>query len=344
MPEINSDHPTVFFRPAPEWRRVAIYCVLGAWLVIGVWITLRHLGLGRGAADNTIPLIVTGLAAFMPAVLVWQSAIRIDAEGIWRRRLIRWDLWPWEAFMDGKIQDKTSIDSFRYPEKPLYWRHLHLEFLIDQDRRLIHEAIAKVRNRPKIELPEELTISYQFRRHARLTREGIQLWRGKREPGPVIPWVEISPIELIRIDHDRRDFWKLEFPRPAGGTIRLMFIHGSPSWSGADAEVIAAFLSRHVPSDRLHVNAACGAPLDMAEYRRCIAMVDQDEARLGKWHRLVPWLMLLVLGGSYFMIATKAGINPLHSKLVCLAGSAGSQFVLWAPGAGDLGHVSTSEA
>lgn len=297
------------------WRRAAIYCLIGCLICIGVYDGMDAGGIGpdRGVVARTVISVVLGLVATVPALLAWRSAIRIDAEGIWRRRLIKWDCWPWDTFLEGRIKDKSSQDSFAHPDKPWYWRYLFLEFLTDEDRKVLHEVIQGVRNRPEIELPEQVTISFGFRRHASFTSDGVQLWHGKQEPGPVIPWEEIGTIELSRIDHDRRDFRELKFSAPAGARPILLTINnGSPTWSGASAELLAAFLQRHAPQGQLHVNAMNGPPLDLEEYDRRMNDLDKEDDKIRKIHWLMICLIPVFILGSYFAMSANRGWNPLQ--------------------------------
>ena len=314
----DSDLPAVIFRPAPMWRRAAIYCLFGCLVCIGVYDGMDPGGIGpdRGVVAKTVISVVLGLVATVPALLAWRSAIRIDAEGIWRRRLIEWDCWPWDAFLEGKIKDKSSQDSFVYPEKRWYWRYVYLEFLTEEDRKVLHEVIRGVRHRPEIALPEQVTISFGFRRHASFTADAVQLWPGKQQPGPVIPWEEMSTIELSRIDHERRDFRELKFSAPAGTRpILLTFNNGSPIWSGADAELISAFLERHAPQGRLHVNAMGGPPLDLEEYDRRIAKNERSKAKLNLGNLLLRSSLPFWILAAYSMVEEKAGKNPLNWDL-----------------------------
>src|SRR5262245_53081191 len=100
MAAIDCDSSAAVFRPAPESRRVSVYCVLGSLAVAGLIFTMAHWGIGpqRGGAETTAVLSILGTIALVPTVLIWRSAIRVDADGIWRRRIVQWDLWPWEAF------------------------------------------------------------------------------------------------------------------------------------------------------------------------------------------------------------------------------------------------------
>jgi hypothetical protein len=303
------------FRPAPEWRRVAVICAVGAIVLAVASFAVFHWGLGpqNGLVDKVIASVLCTTLGVVPSFFVWRSAIRIDAEGIWRRRFIRWDLWPWAAFIDGRIRDKSSVDSFLNPDKPWYWRHLDLEFLAEEERQFIHDVIRKIRTRTEIELPDEVTISFGLMRRARFTPAGVHLWRGSSQSGPVIPWAQMSPLELYRIDHDRRDFSRIEFRAPAGARpILLTYAHyGQPTWRGADAELLAGFLQRYAPPDRLHVNAFRGNPLDRAEYERRLAKVEKDRANLRKTRRLMLWLAFLPVGAGYLVTEGRAGLNPL---------------------------------
>jgi hypothetical protein len=306
-----TDFSEAVFRPAPEWRRVAVICAVGAMVLAATSFAMAHWGLD--AQSRFVGrLIVSAILGVVPFLLVWRSAVRIDAEGIWRRRFIRWDLWHWAAFSDGRIRDKSSADSFLNPDKTWYWRHLNLGFLAEEERQFIHDVIGKIRTRTEIEVPHEVTISFGLMRRARFTPSGVHLWRGRCPSAPVIPWTLMSPIELYRIDHDRRDFWQLEFRAPASARpILLTHTYGQPTWSGSNAEQLAAFLQRHAPPDRLHVNAGSGNPLDRAEYERRLAKAEKDLARFRKARRLMRWLTLVPVGAGYVVTAAKAGLDPL---------------------------------
>ncbi len=314
MAALEPDCPVAFFRPAPLWRRVAVYSVLGCLAAAAVVVVMHRWGLlpQRTAVAQALAVGGLGILAVFASLFAWRSALHVNAEGIWRRRFFRWDLWPWEAFGEGRIQDKPGAGAYRYPERPWYWRDLDLGFLREPDRHFVTELVRRLRERPDIEVPEEATISLPFRRRMRFTPAGIQFWRGSQVPGPVRAWAEVGPIQLTRVDHDRRDFNRLEFQAPGGGPIRLTFVHGRPIWQGADAEALAAFLHRHVPPALLHVNALDAAPRDWAEYRRRIAQLDQDEAKIRKLHRRAAWFVLLCAGAAFFLIALRGGPNPLQ--------------------------------
>jgi hypothetical protein len=206
-----------------------------------------------------------------------------------------------------------SADSFLYPEKPLYWRHIDLSFLAENDRQFLRDVIRKTRKRPEIEIPEEVTISFGIRRRACFTTSGVQLWRGSNQPGRIIPWAEMSPITVSRIAHERRDFRQMEFCAPARAwPIILRYVHGRPTWTGADAELLVAFLQRHVPADRFSVNADHGVPRDHAECLRRIAKFNRSHVILRRMRWAILCLIPLVIAGAYYQAQLRGGLNPAN--------------------------------
>ncbi len=315
MATVQATSPELHFRPAPEWRRVAIFCALGALAAAGTALGLSHWGLApqRGPADWVAVFVALGVLGLVPSLLIWPSAVRVDADGIWRRRLVRWDLWPWDAFAEGRIYEKPGSLSFVFPAKPWYWRELHLEFLTEADRHVLLEVIGRLHRRPEPDVPDEITISFPFRRRARFTPAGVQLWRGKQAPGPLLRWEDVGPVTLHRLYHGRRDFQRLEFRAPAGGKpVRLAFAQERPIWQGAGAEVLAGFLERHVPPGQLQVNILTGLPRDRTECRRLIALLEQDEACNKRTSRYLLVLYLLAVAVCFLLFPKKVGLNPLQ--------------------------------
>ncbi len=295
------------------WRRVAVYCLFGFLVCIGTFVAVDQLAIGppRGIVSLSVMCFILGILAVAPTLLVWRSAIRIDADGLWRRRLVRWDLWSRDAFLDGKILDKSGADnSFIYQDKSWYWRSLCLDFLPEEQQKYLREVIRGVRTRSEIQIPEEITISFGLRRRARFSPFGIQLWSGKEESVPIIPWAEISPFKLTCTDHDRRDFRSLEFRAPANGKpILLTFEKGNPTWRGAEAELLTAFLQKHTPSRQVEVNALRGPPSDMDEYQRRLADLQRDLRRNKILIRLTWAFPLVCLIVCYLMVSPNAGWN-----------------------------------
>ncbi len=151
MDNLDSDFPTFVYRPDPMLRRMAIFYgliafpwILGVFAFFDQYIRLQAPGAGD---PSQIPAIaICGLMIIVPTLLLlWRSKIRIDAEGIWRRRFIRWDLWPWDAILGGKIREMALFDGLINTEKPMYWRYLNLSFLSQADRLSFLEVIRNER-------------------------------------------------------------------------------------------------------------------------------------------------------------------------------------------------------
>ncbi len=68
----------------------------------------------------------------------------------------------------------------------------------------------------------------------------------------------------------------------------------------------------HAPTDRLHVNASRGAPLDLAEYHRRLATIAKDRGKLTKAARLFFCSPLFCAGAALLVIQQNAGLNPLN--------------------------------
>jgi len=304
---LNPPIPSVIFRPAAHWLLLAAGAFVVGWFVeLTAWgVAVVVLGMPR---PGPLGLAFVLLVPFFPALALSRYAVRMDEEGIWRRRIFRWDPWPWTAFAEGKIEDALATDCFLFPEKPWYWRRLNLGVFPERKRSLIRDQIRRFRQWREIKLPEEVTIDFDWRRHARFTPAGVYLWRERKEPR-FVPWSDIGPIKLRRLDHDRRDFRWLQF-RPAGSRWHIVLLHGGnqgsywqhPSyvffaeggtrWQGASAEVLAAFLEKHVPPEQLHIDVLRGPPASRAECERRLAEIEKKH----QWEkRLAPLTKVLVL-------------------------------------------------
>jgi hypothetical protein len=298
--------PSLLFRPAAQWLLLAAGAVVVGWFVgLTVWgLAATRLGV---PVPGPLGLAFIFLVPFLPALVFSRCAVRMDEEGIWRRRFFRWDLWPWTAFAEGKIEDALGADCFLFPEKPWHGRRLNLGVLPERNRRLIRDQIRRFRQWREIRLPEEVTINFDWRRHARFTPAGVYLWRARKEPR-FVGWSEVGPIKLRRLDHDRRDFRWLLF-RPAGSHWHIVLLHGGEKsywqhpaskffavggtrWRGASAEVLAAFLEKHVPPEQLHIDALRGAPASLAECERRLAEIEKNYSQT---KRLAPWMKVLTL-------------------------------------------------
>ena len=270
----------------PEVRRSAAYVLVAVYLIPVIRWWLRDLLPYRGIADVIFGLITVALVTVGTiGVIRWR--LRVDEQGIWRRRLLGWDFWPWDAFKEGRVlvgEDAATTYIFR--EKPFWARKLSLELLAPDDQRRIVDIIRHVLvGPPEPAPPVELTIRFGFKKEAYIARECLLI----RNRGEVTryAWKEIQSLRIRRQYHDRRDFSSLEIVLP-DQTITLRLIHqngqASRSWSGArgsstpSPDVVAGILERYVPADRVLVTALREPPRTLAEWHDRHAILERSGA------------------------------------------------------------------
>jgi hypothetical protein len=119
---------------------------------------------------------------------------------------------------------------------------------------------------PLPEIPVNLNIEFfgfEPRQVASFESEG--LWFGLRGQTELYEWGDVGRLLIIRLEHDRQDFRKLELTLP-DQTLTCQLRKGySPNWSGASAEVIARMLQHYVMPDRAEVYALTGSTTSLAE-------------------------------------------------------------------------------
>jgi hypothetical protein len=262
-----------------EVRRSAIYVLIGLVLIPLIRWWLREVLPMRGTADLVVGAMIIGLIAlFTVGVLSWR--LRVDESGLWRRRLLGWDLWPWEAFEQGRVlEGDDPSTSYVCREKPWWARKLSLGLLEPDDREKIVGMIQRVWVRPPApSLPAELHIrfvfSFGFRKEAFIAPEGLLL-RDRGEETRYA-WREVRVLRIRRRYRDRQDFESVEIDL-SDQTIafRVSWQHGQAvrSWTGVRGSpapspaVLVGVLERYVPSDRVQVTSLCEAPRTVVEWQ-----------------------------------------------------------------------------
>jgi hypothetical protein len=264
-------------------------------MVTGVVIAL-------GRADG-VDVASTKMIAFFGAwmasavallVLTFRFRIRIDERGVWRRRFVRWDLWPWEAFEQGRVRNGKFGDQLTFPEKSWYWRTLSASFLGEADRDAFEAVVRKYRvPPPPPELSEVVTLRRGLLMRVELSAEGIRAGPVDHE-GELIPWSDVVRAEVVRATHDRPDFVTLTLHLPAPTKpVRLSRREGQ-NWQGPDAEVIALYLRRHLRDSRFEVTALRGPPAEAAEADRRLARLARDERQYRLIGRFAGWILVLL--------------------------------------------------
>jgi hypothetical protein len=307
--------PMAEMRVSPLFRRLAVMAFAGAMICLACPWPLYEYGLLGKEILRPLPLFIIAISAGLvcgPWVL--RQRLRVDNKGIWRRRFVRWDLWPWDAFSSGRIREGSGKDCFFFPEKSRYWRSLALEFLADSDRALVRMKIDELWKRPP---PPELPTKFEIQggglgmRGIRFSEAGVSIARWFGRFGPVASWADLPYVELERSDHSSKRFQEARIAIPGRKRpIRLIVHGGRCNWRGADAEMIAAFLEMHVPQSNFWIDAQNGPPKDLAEHARRLATIDK---RLRKnkgliWLGFVELFFVLLFVG--FCLPRKFSMDP----------------------------------
>lgn len=300
-----SDFRPLVIRLAPEYRRCAVYVAVGFLVIAATAVGFHLLEAKKTPLVNlAIGLSVVAVPVALLVAGVLRYRIKIDEHGVWRRRFVRWDLWPWEAFEQGRVRHGKAGDQITYPVRNWYWRTLSASFLADADRTAFETVVRRYRVAPPPpDLPEVVDVKYALRARFVLSADGVRLKAHKDDEGELIPWQDVVRAEVVRSTHDRPDFALLDLflPEPAARVQLAHTKEGAPTWNGADAETIARYLELHLGDGQFQVTAVRGAPADLAEADRRLARIEADEKRIrqGRWTlgglTVGGWLLLMVV-------------------------------------------------
>ena len=291
-----------------ELRRSAVYAEIGIVTIAAArWAFLDLFPQGAGGPwGPLVPFVLIAIALL--AVFRWR--LRVDSTGIARRRLVRWDLWPWESFEQGKVLDAEGESaSYILPEKPFWARKLRLSLLEDADQARVAAIIDRLRLRRPLELPLELAFRYGFRKDALIAPGGLLL----RDRGQEVryDWKKVETLRICRSDRHRRDFQSLEIVLP-DRVVKLSLNHHQSqvirSWSSAgglptpSAEVLAATLERLIPRERVRIFSLGDAPLTLEEWhdrRSTLAKKSREFTNLWRIFWVFAAFLFLVVLSDY---------------------------------------------
>lgn len=256
--------PLRFYRLAPEYRRSAIYAMVGLLVLAVATYWLGHIFLERDIEGTIVVCTVWCVAAMAMAIpLHW--ALRIDEVGVACRRWNGWDLWTWSDFASGRIEKKHPIKLVD-PEKPWARSTLNLGYLAEADQEeVLHRINEHYRLPPPPPVSEKLSINFGFRRNLDMDAGELRL----RIRGTVhfFSWKQVRRLSIVRVDPKRRDFAQLSLFLP-DEIIELKRHDDSPMWRGASAEELNEFLLAHVPPDRVDQSKAAERPARLEDIQR----------------------------------------------------------------------------
>jgi hypothetical protein len=265
------------FKLAPEYRRSALYMMVGSVLFTGVawWV--------ESTVRRDSQYVVSIGCALLGVSMIWPLAWRLelDGDGLARRRLWFFDRWNWEDFGNGQIQKgfRFALDD---RQRPWWRRKLDLEYLTDIDR---SSVLAAINEHYRLTEPpdrlDELSIKYAFRKTVKFGRSSIQ-FRDRGQPHDY-RWADVRHLRLARLDALRRDFYELDLVLP-DREIALRIRagqHGSyPSWRGAPAEALNEFLLSHLPSDVVSIDIHGARPRHPIDIQRDLNHLKSDDRQL----------------------------------------------------------------
>ena len=283
-----------------EFRRCAVYALIGAVLLPVTRWALRDFLPPKPGEPWPVLVLCSVLSIAAIAILRWR--LRIDSTGIARRRLFAWDVWPWQAFEQGKVLDvEGTSTTYILPEKPFWARKLTLDLLDDSDRVCVEAPILALRRRPTLELPNELAVRLGFRKEVLIAPGGLLVNEAGEETR--FRWAEVHALRISRFDRRRRDFKSLDVllpDRTLTFSVRLHDGQAIRSWSAArggetpSAEILAALLERFISRERVQVDSLNEAPLTLEQWHARRAEMDK-RTREHRNHRRILWVAAFLL-------------------------------------------------
>ncbi len=250
------------FKLAAMYRRSLCYTG-GSLVPLGIALTM----IGPVQADGRVFALhvsVLGVAitsSIAIAVCLWANhwQIRVDEQGVHRRRLFRWSSWTWDDFRSGAIIPGKFRGVYKQLGKRLGTRTLRVDFLEPADG----EFLASLCNRycapaPHPELPADMTLAYPKigfnRTKIHFSRHGMDFQKGSTYRSYV--WPDVQSVEVVKVSRLHRDFRLLTAQLPDREiTLSVIMNQGDlvQTWRGPKADVVAAFFEAHVSEDRIRI-------------------------------------------------------------------------------------------
>lgn len=242
-PAVSRTAETYYLRS--DVRRTALEATIG---IVGFIL----INLPNGMVFRPIHVLIGILlgVVLVRQVLCLLSVIRIDHRGISRRVLWWWDLWPWEAFADGRVQFGKREFSYAFSDR-LIGGTLRLDWLSQRDAQVVIQQIRGMReSAPPRPTADEVTFRMTFpdRRRVQLSDVGITLCKGHHEVE--YRWDEILKVTIWRFEAGRGDFKHLWIQLP-DQYLKLDRGDRFDNWTGCAAEDVSAIICRNIDLSRL---------------------------------------------------------------------------------------------
>lgn len=260
----SSTDPVVALQPVElrigsEYRRCCWYLLSGGIAVAAFIATLSRLGIGRGDGSQWF---VGALLLLGPTLLLFTAEswrMRIDTEGIARRRWWMWSTWGWDAFLAGDVHRELGSGRYTYPARPLWDRHLILDFLSERDRETVDRLCRVAIGEPQIAshgLPTRI-VANGWPRRLLIVSEGISLpeFFGSDK---VVPWDEVPLVRFHWQRHKSRLHCQVELQTKGApplktnlSRIRAIDEDGVTKSPVNEIELVERFAAQFLSTDRL---------------------------------------------------------------------------------------------
>lgn len=287
-------------------------------IAIGLAVAADCWAAGLRNPNNVVEIGATifGMAVLLIVTFVlsrWR--IRLDCEGILRRRLFWWDRWLWDDFARGGIR-KLYGGTFLDQTRPWGRRTLRLADMPPKDFETVVAAInAHYVLPPPPELPPRMTIKCG-KQTMTFDEKGIELLAGERCNAYL--WSDVHRLESFREDAVRRDFYRLQLSLP-DQEIDLMFVWGrhgevKPNWKGATAEEVSEFLHKYVPAEKTVISFADEPPRDRVQIKREIRAIEPALPRYAL--RMFAVVVALIAGECWAIYERMVFVTVLGAFLL----------------------------
>lgn len=195
-----------FFYFAAQYRRAILWALGGAVLLMTVGQGLLILD-NRFNLDKLLVACVVVVLIAISSFSLLGPRLRIDRDGISRRNWWRWDLWPWEAFAEGRIRLGNFPGEYEFPERPIFTNELHLGLLEAPEARLVEDLIRKVwRPANPVDPPESISVQLGAfgRQKLVFTPSGFEF--SSNMGSTEYRWDQCTKIQICRHQHDHDRF------------------------------------------------------------------------------------------------------------------------------------------
>jgi hypothetical protein len=277
------------------YRRCLIYLAIGGWLCLLLAALVPRRPVDPIGASLSV--LIAGVLPGIAWLIATTYLVRIDEQGISRRRLGFWTLWPWEDCVAGKVQFRVAdgwiwLSNSNRPLWDRIWPALafleptDLQFLLE----LIHQQTPTSASSDQVAIPfvaqVELNL-FPFRRLT-LSQEGC-IWQ---RTGMKLAWNQIESLRIQRFRSKSQDRYEFALKAQGRGNYGVVTkVRRSDEWIEPrtdEHELWLAQLQQLVPPEKFTYVRSHGElrSLEEGEYRlKNLA----DQLRAMGWFEVIGW-------------------------------------------------------